>query len=440
MDPLAQLRAGKLTGATRLDLSCGLAEFPREIFDLADTLEVLNLSQNRLSELPGDLPRLKKLRILFCSENDFTHLPAVLGECPGLSMIGFKSNRIATIDDAAFPAGLRWLVLTDNRIGRLPSSLGKCLRLQKLMLAGNRLEHLPDEMAACVNLELIRLAANRFQALPGWLFELPRLSWLAFAGNPMSAEHEVEARAIGWAEIEPGEKLGEGASGVIFKAFWQGHGPVAVKIFKGEMTSDGLPESEIAACLAAGGHPGLIGVLGRIADHPEGRAGLVMSLIDGDFENLAGPPSLESCTRDIYRDGERIQLDAALEMAVTLASVAAQLHARGIMHGDFYAHNILRDGKGGCLLGDFGAASFYTSGAFERIEVRAFGCLLEELLDRVIEEPAPELRELQARCLSESVAARPTFAELEREIHSSAGYVSSSTTILGNTGFGFPIA
>ncbi len=46
MDTLAQLRAGQLAGIKRLDLSCGLTEFPREIFDLADSLEILNLSGN----------------------------------------------------------------------------------------------------------------------------------------------------------------------------------------------------------------------------------------------------------------------------------------------------------------------------------------------------------------------------------------------------------
>ena len=46
---LAALRAGRLAGATRLDLSCGLAEFPHEIFDLADSLEILNLSGNALA-------------------------------------------------------------------------------------------------------------------------------------------------------------------------------------------------------------------------------------------------------------------------------------------------------------------------------------------------------------------------------------------------------
>jgi len=80
MENLDALRSGRLHGAVRLDLSCGLTEFPSEIFDLADTLEVLNLSGNALTSLPHDLPRLRKLRVLFCSDNPFTVLPEVLGD------------------------------------------------------------------------------------------------------------------------------------------------------------------------------------------------------------------------------------------------------------------------------------------------------------------------------------------------------------------------
>ena len=97
MHTLAQLRAGELSGITRLDLAAGLTEFPREIFDLADSLEVLNLSGNALSSLPEDLHRLTRLRVLFCSDNRFTELPACLGQCAALTMIGFKANRIAHV-------------------------------------------------------------------------------------------------------------------------------------------------------------------------------------------------------------------------------------------------------------------------------------------------------------------------------------------------------
>jgi Leucine-rich repeat (LRR) protein len=133
MDTLALLRAGQLTGITRLDLSCGLTEFPEEIFDLADSLEVLNLTGNALSSLPDDLSRLHKLRVLFCSENRFTELPACIGHCSQLQIIGFKANQIRQVPAAALPPSLRWLILTDNCVESLPDALSDCHALQKLM-------------------------------------------------------------------------------------------------------------------------------------------------------------------------------------------------------------------------------------------------------------------------------------------------------------------
>ena len=432
---LTALRSGQLQGITRLDLACDLQEFPREIFALADTLEVLNLSGNALSTLPDDLSRLSKLRVLFCSDNRFTQLPEVLSTCPQLEMVGFKANSIREIGAAAISAALRWLILTDNQVSALPDSIGNCARLQKLMLAGNQLEDLPEAMGGCVGLELLRISANRFTALPEWLLQLPRLTWLAFGGNPVSTAPRAPGPAgarLQWADLELGEKLGEGASGVIHKAHWQpspqaaGH-PVAVKLFKGAVTSDGFPAEEMAACLAAGNHAHLIGVMGELSGHPAGSSGLVMPWVDPEFRSLAGPPNLETCTRDIYDDDQRFSLALVLEIAKGLAAAGEHLHARGISHGDFYAHNVLYRPEGGCLLGDFGAASFYppqaSGGAnpFEALEVRAFGCLLGELLERL--EPdqdgrLPALTALQLRCMAPVAASRPRFAELVTTLES----------------------
>jgi hypothetical protein len=425
MNTLDELRAGKLAGATRVDLSCGLAEFPHEVFDLADSLEVLNLSGNALHELPDDLGRLKKLRILFCSNNRFTHLPAVLGECESLGMIGFKANQIEEVSPAAFPSCLRWLILTDNRIQSLPASLGRCTEMQKLMLAGNRLSALPNEMQACTKLELLRLAANEFLELPAWLSELPRLAWLAFAGNPCSQTASAPAIDVPWRDLKLEQKLGEGASGEIHRAVWRNEA-VAVKVFKGTMASDGLPQCEMDASLAIGQHPNLIPVKAKLSDHPLGALGLVMSLIDPSCISLAGPPSFQSCTRDIYPEELRFTPAEALQLARGVASAAQHLHERGYSHGDLYAHNILWDRQGRCLLGDLGAASFFGNGsmaaAIQRIETRAFGFLLEELLDRTIDSASASdsleaLRRLQADCSLPDVLARPTFGEISTELH-----------------------
>jgi hypothetical protein len=432
---LDQLCAGQLSGTQRLKLSCGLDEFPRAIFDLADTLEVLDLSGNALSSLPDDLPRLRKLRIIFASDNRFTELPDVLGQCEQLSMVGFKANRIRTVSGKSLPRALRWLILTDNEVEALPPEIGQCTQLQKLMLAGNRLQTLPPQLAACSRLELIRLAANQLTALPAWLLTLPRLSWLAYAGNPFTAH--LEAAALNetpipdmhWNSLDLHHQLGEGASGVIHRAVHRIPNEemrhVAVKLFKGDVTSDGLPYSEMAACINAGAHPNLIPVLGKVTRHPADRHGLVMELIDPQFKNLAGPPSFDSCTRDVYSDDTRFDLLSALGIAKGIASAARHLHERGIMHGDLYAHNILHCGQGRALLGDFGAASFYATDDrtrapwLQRIEVRAFGCLLEELTSRcdgmgsttATAIPAA-MAQLKSACLSEAVASRPSFAEI----------------------------
>ena len=328
MHTLDQLRAGQLHGLKRLNLSTGLTEFPREIFALADTLEVLNLSSNALCFLPDELPYLHKLKVLFCSNNQFTEVPAVLGQCPNLSMIGFKANRIRTLPGAALPPLLRWLILTDNQLEELPAEIGNCAQLQKLMLAGNRLAALPATLANCTNLELLRIAANQLPELPPWLLALPRLAWLAYAGNPFAERAEAAAlarhpiQAIDWEELTLEQQLGEGASGVIYRARRQYPSPseVAVKLFKGAVTSDGLPHSEMAACISAGAHPHLIAVQGRIAHHPAGAEGLVLDLIAPAFGNLAGPPSLASCTRDVYAASTEFQLEVALRIASGIAN------------------------------------------------------------------------------------------------------------------------
>jgi hypothetical protein len=432
METIDLLRSGQLQGMKRLDLAAGLTEFPIEIFDLADSLEILNLSDNKLRSLPADLGRLHKLKIIFLSNNDFEEVPKVLADCPNLSMVGFKSNKIRVLGENILPLNVRWLILTDNQLERLPNSIGRLEKLQKLMLAGNQLRSLPDEMVACQNLELIRLAANRLESLPSWLFSLPRLSWLAYAGNPCCvANLSPTVSTIPWADLTLADTLGEGASGVISQGVWQSPAQpqtdVAIKIFKGAMTSDGSPADEMNACIAAGGHPHLVGALGKIIDRPDNRSGLILSLIPPDYQNLGNPPSLDSCTRDTYAVNTSFSIETVLRIAIGIASAAAHLHFQGIMHGDLYAHNILVNESGHSLLGDFGAASSYdrsdeiAGAALERLEVRAFGCLLEDLLERV-QVPSAEadklafdrLNNLQQACLQPLATLRPLFSEIDR--------------------------
>ncbi|MCW4627628.1 MULTISPECIES: leucine-rich repeat-containing protein kinase family protein [Marinomonas] len=396
MHTLDQLNRGELKGVVRLQLSDNLTTFPEAIFDLADSLEILDLSNNKLSELPADLSRLKKLRILFCSNNRFTHLPKVLGQCENLEMIGFKSNQIMTVSSDSLPILTRWLILTDNKIDSLPEDFGKLVRLQKLALAGNRLTALPDSIAHCRKLELIRLSANKLAAFPDVLLTLPRLAWLAFSGNPFCAARDPhnEFKTVQFRDLELHQVLGQGASGVISLATWRENpfhfsDSVAVKVFKGEVTSDGFPQDELDACLAVGNHPNLVQPLAKVTE--EDCAALVMELIPAHYTNLGQPPSLASCTRDTFALDQRFSIDKIARIVEQVDQLVAHFCEKKVSHGDLYAHNALINEEGHVLFGDFGAASKYANlslqqqQGIERIERRALGFFIDDLLGLCIE-------------------------------------------------------
>lgn len=424
MQTIQQLLSGELKGIKHLKLSSNLTEFPLEILDLADTLEILDLSQNKLSSLPLNFYKLSKLKIAFFSDNLFTELPEVLGKCPSLEMIGFKSNQIKTVSENALPKITRWLILTNNQIEVIPKSLGSCYRLQKAALAGNRIKELPAEMVNCQNLELIRISANLLTEFPSWLLQLPKLSWVAYAGNPFSEMAQIpnNLNQIEWADLTINEQLGQGASGVIYKSSLRGYQEdIAVKIYKGEVTSDGLPLNEMNACMAAGNHNNLVKVLGKIINHPQQKEGLVMGLIPNSYKNLGNPPSFESCSRDVFNAGTNFTINQILNIASGTAAVCKQLHSLGINHGDLYAHNIMFDEEGNNLLGDFGAATFYNvndnyAEALQKIEVRAYGCLLDDMLlnsTEDIEHPTIKLlMKLRDNCMQTNILARPLFEEI----------------------------
>ena len=421
---LTRLRAGALAGACTLNLAgTGLTALPDEVIALAGTLEVLDIGRNRIETLPAAFARLRRLRILFGSGSPFRSLPEVLGECPSLKQIGFRGCGLETVPAASLPPALRWLTLTDNRIRTLPPALGALGSLCKLLLSGNRLSSLPRTFEGAASLELLRIGANGFATLPPFLAELPSLAWLGFAGNPAEASRgpTVPPPVAPMDRLTIGPRLGEGASGIVHAADWHRQGgrsdPVALKLFKGAITSDGLSRREIDAALACGPHAHLLGGLACVPDHPSGAPGLLLPRVPSDWRALAAPPSAETCSRDVYAAQLRLPSGVPRRIAYAVASAAAHLASRGMLHGDLYAHNVLWDGgtRGAARLGDLGAASLLPAGdaaaGLSRTDVLAWGILARELLDRAA-APDPTLASLAERASDPRRAARPSFGEI----------------------------
>eukprot|EP00549_Striatella_unipunctata_P001951 CAMPEP_0118683270 /NCGR_PEP_ID=MMETSP0800-20121206/5947_1 /TAXON_ID=210618 ORGANISM="Striatella unipunctata, Strain CCMP2910" /NCGR_SAMPLE_ID=MMETSP0800 /ASSEMBLY_ACC=CAM_ASM_000638 /LENGTH=292 /DNA_ID=CAMNT_0006579751 /DNA_START=171 /DNA_END=1049 /DNA_ORIENTATION=+ len=251
-----------------------------------------------------------------------------------------------------------------------------------------------SEISKCTSLELIRLSANQLTEPPMDVLKLPNLAWIALSGNPFldkisSSSSSTNLDTITDPALETGGTiLGEGASGVIRKVEWKGK-TVAVKKYKGAMTSDGSPlqERNINVVVSSIKSDSLVKVYGQLTD-----GSLVMEYLEG-YKAFGNPPSMDSCSRDVYDKDEDLSVDQAKLMVTNLLGVLKELHHRGITHGDFYGHNILVK-EGYVKLSDFGASFFYDRKPdygrwIEKIEMRAFGHLVEEI-NMLVERRNPD--------------------------------------------------
>jgi serine/threonine protein kinase len=126
----------------------------------------------------------------------------------------------------------------------------------------------------------------------------------------------------------------------------------------------------------------------------------------------------------VFDEGTQFAAKEIFNTLLNTASVLEQLHSKGIMHGDFYAHNLMIDADANVLLGDFGAATLYDLNSIdaifhEQIDVRAFGCLIDDLLmhsNEIEEKAIKHFSSLKELCFNEIVSERPTFKEIYQKI------------------------
>ncbi len=105
------------------------------------------------------------------------------------------------------------------------TGFGALTSLVKLQASFNPLQHLPDGLFSLPRLELFRLAVGQ---LPMWPTaadlaarrSLPSLAWCSLGHNPAAAPVPPLPAAlprVRRADLEVGTKLGQGASGEVFK-------------------------------------------------------------------------------------------------------------------------------------------------------------------------------------------------------------------------------
>ena len=419
---------------TELNLSgCGHTSLPAdaELWSRFVTLKKLDLSNNSLTDLPEEMAVLSSLEILFLSENEIEIIPTVISKFSKLRVLSLRGNLLADLSSTNLPTStLVWLILTNNQIRRIHSNIGDLILLRKLMLSHNMIERVPVELGECKELELMRLANNNINtSLPKEVLSLPNLAWVSLSGNPISITPQNIARTVNESEIQMTSKiLGNGASGTVFQGKYQGE-DVAVKIFKeGSKGSDGNAADE-AGINALVDHPIAISAIGIIKEgKDEAYKGMVMKLLSGAFP-FGKAPNFDTVTRDEGPSPHSANLTKkqALGVVWNIASVLDYIHSSiGVSHGDVYLHNVLRDGLFTARLSDWGASFVYDrknvelAEMLERIEVLAFGRLIQDLIDwhhdMAIQDLSGPLKELLSSITQPNQASRPNFRAIKEKL------------------------
>jgi adenylate cyclase len=164
-----------------------LPVIPTVMFQLAATMEFIDLSRNTLLVLPDDLfEMLGLLRLLRLTENLLTEVPSAILKCPSITHLDLSSNSLegdALAVLAEMPR-LTHLNVSCNRISALPDALSKLLTLRSLDISSNYLTEFSPCIWGMTDLRELNASFNKITEIPAALVEhLPSLRSLILVGN-----------------------------------------------------------------------------------------------------------------------------------------------------------------------------------------------------------------------------------------------------------------
>jgi hypothetical protein len=134
----------------------------KEIFKLGknvqepmDNVKAIILSNNHITNIPGEIGLLINLRFLNLSHNQIKNIPLTIAGLANLEVLNLSYNQIIDIPlSISSLQNLRILNLTHNQIEDVPHAISYLKNLEELLLEGNYVTEVPEEVE---NLKFHRL-------------------------------------------------------------------------------------------------------------------------------------------------------------------------------------------------------------------------------------------------------------------------------------------
>ncbi|XP_047974712.1 plant intracellular Ras-group-related LRR protein 7 [Salvia hispanica] len=161
-----------------------LKTFPDEVLDLERSVRTLDLTNNKLVDVPTEINKLINLQRLVLTENVIERLPMNLGKLQYLKVMALDGNRITTLpDEFGQLVKLEKLSISRNLLLNLPETIGSLRNLMLLDVSNNKIKFLPESIGSCFSLEEIQANENSIEELPLSVCNLVHLKSLCLDNN-----------------------------------------------------------------------------------------------------------------------------------------------------------------------------------------------------------------------------------------------------------------
>ncbi|GGD28656.1 COR domain-containing protein [Hyunsoonleella pacifica] len=131
-------------------------------------IEKVDLSYNSIKRVCSEKIDYSKCRSLSFKGNTLEEFPCVISFINTLENLNLSENRINSLKDDVFTGleNIEELDLSFNELTYLPTSIGNLTKLKKLNLSGNKITSLPKEFENLISLESLELEGNPIGRVP----------------------------------------------------------------------------------------------------------------------------------------------------------------------------------------------------------------------------------------------------------------------------------
>jgi serine/threonine protein kinase len=189
-----------------------------------------------------------------------------------------------------------------------------------------------------------------------------------------------------------------------------------LKTYDSSLSSDGSTLNEFLAAFCIGAECDATSKTIGSFYQGEKLQGIVQEIIPQNFKKLGNVPNFKTITRDTFGNHIALTNEFIKNVLRDVSYSCKYVFSKGVSHGDIYAHNVLANQTGNAKLIDWGAACMFDPNASEaskreKIEVRAFGYLIDDLLQL---QPTKDenLYAIKNACLNLKASHRPSFKEI----------------------------